>query len=431
MQLPLQRFSKYVLGMALLALPLTSQAQEQLSSQIPQAMRPHLAQPGAFAVGVRTEIFEHPHQLDLTSGQYAVRQLTVELWYPATTGTSLSNYPSMTKSQQRFIIKGTTYRDAKPAAAKPWPIVVLSHGYPGNRTLMFYLAEHLASHGYLVAAIDHPHSTYGEIDQKKAPYQGFLNTLYHRSRDQQFVLDTLRQQNNSPLSWLQAHVDTKSAAVIGYSMGGYGALNTIGGCFAFTEQHVAAFTGLKDAAKTKALQQALNSCAGGQLQAQVDPTWKAAIAIAPWGGQHQLFSKTALQQLTVPLLFLAGDQDEVSGYAGMRALYEQTGSPEKYFLTYHHAGHNIAPHAAPQVSRQLPSDFAHYHEASWASDSLHDINKHIVLAMLDCHVKSIPATCELLQADHPEWPGYQRGLATGLSWMSATKQPQIKQPAKP
>ena len=42
------------------------------------------------------------------------------------------------------------------------PLVILSHGYPGNRMLMAHLAEELASQGYRVAAIDHADSTYGD-----------------------------------------------------------------------------------------------------------------------------------------------------------------------------------------------------------------------------------------------------------------------------
>lgn len=419
----------YALMLVLIAASFAVQAQstpEQLYPPIPDDLRPSSAQAGTFPVGVRTVELVHSNQLDLNTQQRAARKLTVELWYPANGmhHNTATTYPSMTKSHQPFVIQGSAYRHAELATATKLPVVVLSHGYPGNRTLMFYLAEHLASHGYLVAAVDHPHSTYGEIDQKNAPYQGFLNTLYHRSRDQQFVLQTLREHAHPDLLFLKDHIDGHSAAVIGYSMGGYGALNTIGGCYAFTAQHITAFTGVKEGAANQALQQTLNSCAGGQTPAtvKVDPAWKAAIAIAPWGGQHQLFSKSALQQLAVPVMFWAGDQDEVSGYQGMRSLYEMAGSKQKYFLTYQHAGHNIAPHPAPAVSRTLASDFAHYHEASWASDTINNINRHFALLMLDCHVKAISAQCEQLKIQAPSalWPGYRKGLPTGLRWMSAT-----------
>lgn len=91
----------------------------------------------------------------------------------------------------------------------------------------------------------------------------------------------------------------------------------------------------------------------------------------------------------------------------MRQLYEQTSSKHKYFLTYHHAGHNIAPHPAPSVSRKQASDFTQYQEANWETDTLNDSNRHFALAMLDCHFKSIKTQCDLLQQKEPtsDWLG--------------------------
>ncbi|MEE8600379.1 alpha/beta hydrolase family protein [Euzebya tangerina] len=45
-----------------------------------------------------------------------------------------------------------------PIAPGQWPIVVYSHGWGGFRTVQSDLAEHLASHGYVVISLDH---TYG------------------------------------------------------------------------------------------------------------------------------------------------------------------------------------------------------------------------------------------------------------------------------
>lgn len=400
---------------------------EQLYPPRPAAMQPRLAQSGHYPVGVRTLKAVHHGQLDAVSQQRENRQLILEVWYPAAPAPTsvLASYDNVTKSGLPFRLQGSAWRDATGIDGQSYPLVVLSHGYTGYRTLMYYLGEHLASHGYVVAALDHPHSTNAEIDAVQAPYQGFLNTLYHRSRDQQFVLNHFRQQQSelSPL------IDTSTAAVIGYSMGGYGAINTIGGCFDFSAASIEALTGSSDTEQTAALKRLLNSCAGGQVQnVTVDPAWKAAIAIAPWGGQHRLFAAPALQQMQVPIMYWAGDKDDVSGYDGMQWLYHNTGSPSKYLLTYHHARHNIAPHPAPAVAREHAMDFAHYHEPGWSVHSINDINKHFALAMLDCHLKHITAQCAYLalsptpaegKATSPEesgWPGFPARYDTGLSW---------------
>lgn len=418
-------------------------AAEQLYQPQPAQMQPQLAATGKQQVGVTSLRITNPAQLNLLTQQKQDRELLLELWYPAEktlpTGALAqpATYDNMTKSHQPFRIQANALRDAKAKTDQKYPLVVLSHGYVGYRTLMFYLAEHLASHGYVVAAIDHPQSTNAEVDAIKAPYAGFPATLHHRSRDQQFVLSYFRQHPKA----LEGVINTDAAAVIGYSMGGYGAINTVGGCFNFTEQSVQAFTGSKDQAANAALKQLLNSCAGGQYpktaaELKVDPAWKAAIAIAPWGGQHKLFSAEALAAIKVPMLYFAGDQDDVSGYEGMQWLYNQTGrqdsrnsSNSKYMLTYHNARHNIAPHPAPAVARQNKLDFAHYHDASWSAQSINDINKHFALAMLDCHVKAISKQCEYLKlAPTPNdaaakatenssgWLGFPARYDTGLSW---------------
>jgi predicted dienelactone hydrolase len=417
-----------------------STAAEQLYQPQPAEMQPQLAATGKQQVGVTSLRIINPAQLNLLTQQKQDREMLLEVWYPAEktleTGAlaQQATYDNVTKSHQPFSIQANALRDAKAKTDQKYPLVVLSHGYVGYRTLMFYLAEHLASHGYVVAAIDHPQSTNAEVDAIKAPYAGFPATLYHRSRDQQFVLSYFREHPKA----LEGVINTDAAAVIGYSMGGYGAINTVGGCFNFTEQSVQAFTGSKEQATNAALKQLLNSCAGGQYpktaaELKVDSAWKAAIAIAPWGGQHKLFSAETLAAIKVPMLYFAGDQDDVSGYEGMQWLYNQTGrqdSNSKYMLTYHNARHNIAPHPAPAIARQNKMDFGHYHDASWSAQSINNINKHFALAMLDCHVKAISKQCEYLKlAPTPMdataakatesssgWLGFPARYDTGLSW---------------
>jgi len=313
-------------------------------------------------------------------------------------------------------------------------------------TIMFYLGEHLAAQGYIVVGIDHTDSTNAEIDMKTAPFAGFVSTLINRSRDQQFVLEHLRREP----ALTGSQLDSSKAAVIGYSMGGFGALSTIGACYDFNPMTTAAFTGLKDPKQLAAMQQLLNSCAGGQYPAAAqaqnaqstlaaqptpDPAWQAAIALAPWGGQHQLFSAASLASIKVPVLYVAGDLDDISGYAGIQSLYQQTGSSAKYLLTYHNARHNVAPHPAPAVASGNELDIGHYHEPAWSVRTINEVNKHFALAMLDCHVKQQKARCAYLElppspdqkpvdGKTPEtWRGFDHRYATGMSWQQGAVKP--------
>ena len=119
-------------------------------------------------------------------------------------------------------------------------------------------------------------------------------------------------------------------------------------------------------------------------------------APAAWGGQHNVFTDKSLAGISVPKLFVSGNLDDVSGYAGIQSLYQKTQAPSTYLLTMINARHNIAPHPAPIEAWESETDFGHYYEPAWSSTALNDINRHFVLAMMDCHVKNKADTCDYL-----------------------------------
>src|SRR4051812_31269434 len=86
---------------------------------------------------------------------------------------------------------------------------------------MSYLTANLASKGYVVAAIDHTDSVFDGV-------RGFESTLLNRSNDQLFTADRIAQVARRPDSFLHGLVDATNVAIIGYSMGGYGAVTSAG-----------------------------------------------------------------------------------------------------------------------------------------------------------------------------------------------------------
>src|SRR5262249_33922995 len=120
-----------------------------------------------------------------------------------------------------FHITGKALRDAPPINGASFPLVVVSHGYPGSRTFMTWLTENLASKGYVVAAIDHTDSVFGQ-------QRAFVSTLLNRVADQTFTIDALSERSHDPGDFLHNVIDPSRVAIVGYSMGGYGALATAG-----------------------------------------------------------------------------------------------------------------------------------------------------------------------------------------------------------
>lgn len=400
---------------------------EQLYRPI-EAVTPALATTGQYPVGVQTLTIVNPNQLNVNTRQTGDRSLVVEVWYPAAATETLkpARYENQTRLGKHFSLLGSAYRDAPLLQKdKKTPLVVISHGYTGYRTLMFYLAEHLASHGYIVAAIDHTDSTNAEVDAVNAPTAGFPSTLYNRSRDQQFTLDYLTSQP----TFLTAQIDSENAGLIGYSMGGYGVVNTIGGCYQFSNAAIADFTGTKDAREIAAIAKLFNSCAGGQYQnIRVNKKWRAAVAIAPWGNQHGVFDADALATINTPVLYIAGEYDDISDYGSIKRLFETTGGAHTYLLTYSSARHNIAAHPAPAVALDNETDFGHYFEPAWHTEQLNAINKHFVLAMMDCHIRQQAEACAYLQLEGDSnqqavdgkktapWHGFADRFSTGMQW---------------
>ncbi|WP_232365141.1 alpha/beta hydrolase family protein [Salinimonas marina] len=370
----------------------TAQAQQALYQPLPAEVTPQLSASGSHPVGVKTITVVSRQHPQLLSAKTTSRLLTLEIWYPAIEKGERAVYENVTRSHNEFRIEGQASRDTAIAKGQ-YPLVILSHGYTGYRHLMFYLGEHLASHGYIVAAVDHTDSTNQEIDFARAPYAGFPSTLYNRARDQQFTLDAMANHE-----FFVAYLAKGKAGLVGYSMGGYGLLSTLGGCFNFSAEAAGRFTGIQDPARAATVATRLNTCAAGQnAEAKPDKRWAAGVALAPWGGQDKVVSKSSLNSITTPVLYVAGDQDDISGYDGIRWLFHHTGSAGSQLLTIHNARHNIAGHPAPANARSNEMDIGHYYEPAWDTQTLNNITKHFVLAMMNCHIKEQPQDCQMLE----------------------------------
>ena len=121
---------------------------------------PELAPYGKYAIGVRTIQAIDRNRPDILSTKEGGptarydRALTLEVWYPALLAAgqkpggdyrAILRDPALTAT-----LHGQAVRDAAPLATDPpYPLVIISHGYPGNRYLMSHLAENLASKGFV------------------------------------------------------------------------------------------------------------------------------------------------------------------------------------------------------------------------------------------------------------------------------------------
>lgn len=390
---------------------------------------PELSKRGEFQVGVRTIEFVHKGQVDILNSKEGKaplydRPLTVEVWYPsASEGDGLTTYDEVmgmagnpNRPNTPFTFYGRATRDAPTVSTKEaFPLIVVSHGYVGSRFLMTYLTENLASKGYVVVAIDHTESTYRDAGP-------FPSTLLNRSKDILFTIDEIAKLGTSKGDhFLSGLVDADRTAVIGYSMGGYGALNAAGAAYSAAAINIfKGMTGGSTALESRGMD-------SEEFKASYDPRIKAVVAFAPWGMVQGAWDAETLKGLKVPTFFVAGSQDDISGYEkGIKAIYKGAVNADRYLLTYMNARHNVAPNPPPAdvLKPGLHIDeYYRYAEPSWDERRINNINQHFLTAFLGVHLQGMEYQKYLdINADSNKenWPGFVPRSSTGMELLHAT-----------
>lgn len=391
---------------------------------------PELAVRGEYAVGVGTYDLLHLNQVDILNTKDGKdprynRPLTIEVWYPSTlpkntsTTTTYNELMGTRGDSLRpllpFRFKGRAVRDAVPLKKEGgFPLVIVSHGYVGSRYLMTYLTENLASKGYIVAAIGHTDSTFKDAN-------AFQSTLLNRALDIRFVIDQMEALGNpTSRDVLKGTIDANNTAIIGYSMGGFGVLNVAGAGYS---DAFAAFTvGMTGGSKAVGVHSASNP----EYQKQIDPRIKAVVAFAPWGMERGVWDAEGLKGLKTPTLFVAGSEDDISGYEnGTKAIYEGAIHADRYLLTYMNARHNVAPNPPPAESL-LPGlhidEYYRYADATWDQRKINNVNQHFVTAFIGIHLKQkeyqkfldVPAN-----SNEKDWMGFKPRSSTGMELLHA------------
>jgi len=172
----------------------------------------------------------------------------VSLWYPAALSDGRrARYMTPAESELQLTSRGitgvppdalSTVRtnaavDATPAGhQRALPLVVLSPGFTNSRSALTALAEDLASHGYVVAGIDHTYESFatafpdGRVTTclaRQAPRSGRgEQVVAGRAADVSFVLGEL---TGAHPAWPGAAlIDPSRMAMAGHSVGGAAAI---------------------------------------------------------------------------------------------------------------------------------------------------------------------------------------------------------------
>lgn len=221
--------------------------------------------------------------------------------------------------------------------ATPAPLIVISHGLASNPDTLQYLSQHLASHGFAVAALEHPKT--GSRD-----FAAFLSGLskapqteeaVQRPYDVKYLLDALAQKVKTDPQW-RDRFNPEQVGLIGHSLGGYTIL-TLGGAqldfnqinkeCSIPEPNVSSFN------VSKILQCRFSSLDVNNINLS-DRRVKALLALNPLGGST-LLGKEGIQNIKIPVaIFASGDDLFTPAVPEQFFPFVWSTSPHKYLATF-------------------------------------------------------------------------------------------------
>lgn len=210
--------------------------------------------------------------------------------------------------------KGLSYRELKgdiwrplsePGHITAYPLLVYSHGFMSFRSEGTYLAEFLASHGYIVIAADFPLTNYF------APGGPYLGDVINQPGDVSFLINYMLERNLKSGDSLYQHVDPQRIGVIGMSLGG------------MTTELVTFDRRLRD------------------------DRIRAAVSIA---GPARMFNEKFFSAAKVPFMMIATDTDAVVYYGDNAAPVRQR-DPDSVLVTIKGGSHTGFPDIAAMLFR--------------------------------------------------------------------------------
>jgi hypothetical protein len=174
----------------------------------------------------------------------------MQLWYPRAAGKGTREH-YMPREVAAFVaadggLPASIFTRVKLAAisgaaplrrAGGWPVVLFSTGYGVERQLYTGLVQDLASHGYVVAAIDHPHDagivsfpdghtvSIGKVGESP---DAISNALTVRIADTRYALDALTRLNRGTRTGsFSGMLNLDHVGMFGHSLGGATAAATM------------------------------------------------------------------------------------------------------------------------------------------------------------------------------------------------------------
>lgn len=284
------------------------------------------------------------------------------------------------------------------------PVIVISHGLAGDRKGFVNVAQHLASHGFAVAALDHPGSDRTQLEallSGSATEVADPTEFSDRPRDVSYLLDELTRlsQPNGPFA---NRFDLEQVGIIGHSFGGYTALALAGAKLNFEtlEANCESDEFIYNAANPSMVLQCTALLAPAQFNADLrDERIQAVMAMNPV--TSSLFGPEGFSQIAIPTLLVSGSEDPLAP-----ALLEQ-------IRPFTWLNQPLDTDTAQPVT-DIPS---HYLALIQGGSHLYDPPDQVEGA------EASPLASELINADIPLAHSYLKALSLGFMQAEVERNP--------
>ncbi len=274
----------------------------------------------------------------------------------------------------------------RPDQGGEWPLIIFSHQSFGSRRAALFLTMHLASHGYVVGALDHSEVVAPEIAGK------LDEILAGRVPDVQFLIGHLLGARLDD----SASADAKQIGIVGHSFGGWTAL-----AVPETTEHIRALVALAPGGASNPKP--------GVIPATLGFNWKRPPAT----------------------LYLIAEGDVFLPIAGMYELYERTPG-EKQMVILRRADHlhfldnveerheQVRAMTFPPQAAWIPREMRPIGELCGGEEARRFV-RGLTVAHLDATLKGHPEARRLLHEDLARTlamhsiDAYEHGLLAGGS----------------
>jgi dienelactone hydrolase len=323
------------------------------------------------------------------------RSLPVEYWYPASDahrGQDLDlatcdrfRVPPMMVEQTQHAVRDAAAREQR------FPFILFSHGFGGTRLQTTHFCTHLASHGYVVAAMDHVGNTTTDMLEMATTAEGsepldaareMRRFIEDRPADAVFVIDQVLAGAFGDCA------DADRIGMTGHSFGGW--------------------TTLATTARDERIRAAL----------PLAPAGGRGNPLAPNGEDPLYRSLDLAWSRPVPTLYLVADFDTLLPLASMHDLFGRTQAPKQmvvlrdsdhfHFCDGVEQTHDLFKQMGPMLaSAEGAADARAMFENMKSSSDLcpgeHAISwiQGLGLAHMDAHVQGSADAIRLLASDLP------------------------------